>query len=138
MPIIRRDRYKRGDWNAISDQDGQKRKASDMRMQWDGLWVGRDEFDPKHPQLELRARPDNPARSPVRNAEPGNLVITPPYNPGIQTPVTDVLDSDLNEFEVTNTVLNSDGEEFQVAVTVLASDLESFVIFVAPASSDLV
>jgi len=77
MGVITRDYYKKGAWNAISDQDGQKRKSSDMVMQWDNLWVGRDEFDAKHPQLELRPRPDNPSRSPVRNIEPGNLVITP-------------------------------------------------------------
>ena len=77
MSIIRRDFYKKGAWNATSDQDGQKRKSTDMMMQWDNLWVGRDEFDPKHPQLELRPRPDNPSRTPVRNTEPGNLVLTP-------------------------------------------------------------
>ncbi len=83
MGIIRRDRYKRGSWNVISDQDGQKRKVEDMRMQWDGLFVGKEEFDPKHPQLELRPRPDNPARYPVRNTEPGNLVLPPFTNSDI-------------------------------------------------------
>ena len=73
MAIITHDFYKKGAWNAISDQDGQKRKSSDMRLQWDNLWVGVDEFDPKHPQLNLRPRPDNPSRSPIRNIEPGNL-----------------------------------------------------------------
>jgi len=77
MPIITKDYYKKGDWNAICDISGQKYKASDMRMQWDNAWVGRDEWSAKHPQLELRPRPDNPSRSPVRNIEPGNLVITP-------------------------------------------------------------
>ncbi len=46
-------------------------------MQWDGLLVLDDWFEPKQPQLELRPRPDNPARSPVRNVEPGNLVWPP-------------------------------------------------------------
>jgi hypothetical protein len=74
MGIIKRDTYKRGSWLVISDQDGQKRRIEDCRMQWDGLLVGIDEYDPKHPQLELRPRPDNPSRTPVRNIEPGNLV----------------------------------------------------------------
>lgn len=78
--IITRDYYKRGAWNAISDQDGQKRKSSDMVMQWDNLWVGKDEFDPKHPQLMLRPRPDQPARTPVRNIEPQTAPITPLTN----------------------------------------------------------
>ena len=73
--IIRRDRYKKGSWNVISDQDGQKRKIGDMRMQWDNLLVGKEEFDKKHPQLELRPRPDNPSRTPVRNTEPKNLAV---------------------------------------------------------------
>lgn len=77
MAIITRDYYKRGDWNAICDISGQKYKASDMKMQWDGVWCGKDEWSPKHPQLTLRPRPDNISRTPVRNTEPGNLVITP-------------------------------------------------------------
>jgi hypothetical protein len=75
--IIRREYYKKGDWNAVSDQDGQKRKASNMRMQWDNLWVGIDEFDPRHPQLDLRPRPDNPSVPIVRNIEPQTAPITP-------------------------------------------------------------
>jgi hypothetical protein len=77
MGIIRRDYYKRGSWNAISDLDGQKRKSSDMRMQWNNLWVGTEEWSPKQPQQDLRPRPDQPARSPVRNIEPQTAPITP-------------------------------------------------------------
>lgn len=75
--ITRRDYYKKGSYNAICDQSGQKAKSNNMKMQWDNLWVMADWWDPKHPQLELRPRPDNPSRSPVRNIEPGNLVLTP-------------------------------------------------------------
>lgn len=74
--VIRRDRYVRGQWNATSDRDGQKRKSSDMRLEWTGAWVGKEEWEPRHPQMILRPRVDRPARSPVRNTEPGNLVIT--------------------------------------------------------------
>jgi len=73
--IIRRDFYKRGACNAVSDCDGQKRKSSDMRMEWTGAWVGKEEWESKQPQLELRPRPDNPSRTPVRNTEPKNLVV---------------------------------------------------------------
>jgi hypothetical protein len=75
--IIRRDRYQKGTWNAVSDLDGMKRKASDMVMMWNNAWVGKEEFNPIQPQQTIRARPDNPARNPVRNIEPTNLVLTP-------------------------------------------------------------
>jgi len=75
--IIRRDTYTKGQWLAISDLDGQKRKSGDMRMQWNNLWVGKEEWSPKQPQQDLRPRPDNPARSPVRNIEPATAPITP-------------------------------------------------------------
>lgn len=77
MSIITRDYYKRGAWNAVSDLDGQKRKSSDMRMQWNNLWVGKEEWSPKQPQQDLRPRPDHPARSPVRNVEPQVAPVTP-------------------------------------------------------------
>ena len=75
MAIITKDYYKKGSWNAVSDLDGQKRKSTDMRMQWNSLWVGKEEWSPKQPQQELRPRPDNPARNPVRNIEPQNVVV---------------------------------------------------------------
>jgi len=75
--IIRRDWYKRGAWNAVSDLDGMKRKSSDMKMQWNNLWVGTEEWSPKQPQQEIKPRPDHPARTPVRNVEPQVAPITP-------------------------------------------------------------
>ena len=36
---------------AISDRSGQRYKYRDMRREWNGLLVGKDEFEPKHPQL---------------------------------------------------------------------------------------
>lgn len=77
MGIIRRDYYKKGTWNAVSDLDGQKRKACDMRMMWNGLFVGKEEWNPRQPQDFVRGRTDNTARAPVRNIEPGTAPITP-------------------------------------------------------------
>lgn len=77
MGIIRHDRYKRGSWNVISDLDGQKRKVEDCAMMWNGLFVGKEEWNPRQPQDLLRGRPDNPARSPVRNIEPQVAPLTP-------------------------------------------------------------
>lgn len=35
----------------ISDRSGFRYRYKDMRREWNGLLVGRDEYDPKHPQL---------------------------------------------------------------------------------------
>ena len=58
----------------ISDRSGFRYRLRDMRKEWNGLLVGKDEFEPKHPQLEpLRAVPDaqalrNPRPDPVAGA----------------------------------------------------------------------
>lgn len=49
-----------GDWNAICDVCGFKFKASQMLKRWDGLMVCRQDWEPRHPQLDLRVRPDIP------------------------------------------------------------------------------
>jgi hypothetical protein len=36
---------------AISDRSGQRYRYRDMRKEWNGLLVGPDEYEPKHPQL---------------------------------------------------------------------------------------
>jgi len=38
----------------ICDISGFRDKLKEMRMTWDGLMVGPDQFDPKHPQLDRR------------------------------------------------------------------------------------
>ena len=37
---------------AISDRSGFRYRKKDMRKEWNGLLVGNDEFEKKHPQLE--------------------------------------------------------------------------------------
>ena len=46
----RADYYKRGDWNAICDRCGAKYKASQLKMEWDNLWVCRECWEVRHPQ----------------------------------------------------------------------------------------
>ena len=41
---------------AISDRSGFGYKYKDMRREWNGLLVGRDEFEAKQPQLEPRSK----------------------------------------------------------------------------------
>ena len=49
---------KLGDYNAICDSCGRKFKASTMRKRWDGLFVCKEDFEYKHPQLSLKVRGD--------------------------------------------------------------------------------
>ena len=36
----------------ISDRSGFRYRLKNMRKEWNGLLVGKDEYEPKHPQLE--------------------------------------------------------------------------------------
>ena len=47
----------------ISDRSGFRYRLRDMRKEWNGLLVGKDEFETKHPQL----------RSPRTGADPQAL-----------------------------------------------------------------
>ena len=53
-------KYATGKWAyGISDRSGFRYRLRDMRKEWNGLLVGKDEWEAKQPQLEpLRARPD--------------------------------------------------------------------------------
>ena len=41
----------------ICDITGFRYKLKDMKKTWDGLLVGPDQFDPKHPQIMPRPAP---------------------------------------------------------------------------------
>lgn len=43
-----------------SDRSGMRYRYKDMRKEWNGLIVGKDEYEPKHPQLEPRKPPMEP------------------------------------------------------------------------------
>ena len=46
-------RFARGKFAlGISDRSGKQYKLNEMRKEWNGLVVGPDEYDPKHPQLD--------------------------------------------------------------------------------------
>lgn len=52
----------------ISDRSGFRYRLKDMRKEWNGLLVGKDEYEPKHPQLTPRpVRADAEA---LRNPRP--------------------------------------------------------------------
>ena len=44
----------------ISDRSGFRYKLLDMKKEWSGLLVGKDEFESKHPQLEPKYHPADP------------------------------------------------------------------------------
>lgn len=58
--------YKIGDWKMDSDYSGKTFLRSQMRKTWDGYWVHKDEWEPKHPQLSLKGVKDKQAVKPVR------------------------------------------------------------------------
>jgi len=49
---------KLGDYNVICDSCGCKFKASTMRKRWDGLFVCKEDFEVRHPQLSLKVHGD--------------------------------------------------------------------------------
>ena len=52
----RGNKFVMGDWNVISDYSGQKLKASQTMVTWEGYRVGAHEWEPKHPQLDIVGR----------------------------------------------------------------------------------
>ncbi len=40
----------------ISDRSGFRYRLKDMRKEWNGLLVGKDEFELKHPQLDPKPK----------------------------------------------------------------------------------
>lgn len=60
---------KLGDWNAVCDSCGRKFKASSMHKRWDGLFVCKEDYEPRHPQLSLRVRGDKQT-VPILRPEP--------------------------------------------------------------------
>ena len=75
-------KYATGKWAyGVSDRSGQRYRLHDMRKEWNGLLVGKDEWERKEPQLEpIRARPDPQALKnprPDRVEPPVAVILTP-------------------------------------------------------------
>ena len=49
-----------GNWNAQCFRCGMKRKASELRRQWQGYYVCPEHWEPRQPQDFVRAVPDQP------------------------------------------------------------------------------
>ena len=74
-PRGRADFLELGTWNAVCYRCGRKRKAADMRRQWQGYWVCKEEWEPRHPQDFVRAVSDE--QSPPWTQPPPGDVFAP-------------------------------------------------------------
>lgn len=50
--------YQPGGWNAQCFRCGFKRKAGELRRQWQGYWVCQEHWEPRHPQDFVKGIPD--------------------------------------------------------------------------------
>jgi len=50
-----------GSWNAVCYRCGAKRKAGELKRQWQGYYVCPEHWEPRHPQDFVRSAPDNPS-----------------------------------------------------------------------------
>lgn len=64
------DYYKPGDWNAYCARCGRKRKASELRRQWQGYYVCPEEWEPRQPQDFVRGITEHPTPPWVQDPAP--------------------------------------------------------------------
>lgn len=62
------------DFNRICDRTGFKVKACDTLMEWNGLIVCREDWEPRHPQDFVRGKRDN-QRVPHPRPEPDDVFL---------------------------------------------------------------
>jgi len=70
----RKNNYKKGDWNVICDVCGFKKRASEVRLRWDGLYVCQEDWETRHPQEFLRT-PKDDTSVPFTRPEPSDIEI---------------------------------------------------------------
>ena len=63
-----------GDFNVIDDLMSFKRKASECRLRWDNILVTREDWEPRHAQDFLRAKPDKQKVEQYGNSPLYNIV----------------------------------------------------------------
>jgi len=68
--------YKAGDYNVICDRCGFKKKASECKKEWTGLFVCSPCFDIRNPQDFVRAVADDQP-VPIARPEPTDTFIAP-------------------------------------------------------------
>lgn len=74
---MKKDRYIPGDHNIIDDMTGEKVKASQTRLRWDGVVMKAEDWEPRHPQDFLRNAKDRiKVDGPVRVADNTNFFVS--------------------------------------------------------------
>jgi len=61
--------YKKGDYKVYCDRTGFRVYASECKMQWDGLFVRKESWEPRQPQDFVKAKQDKQS---VPIARPGS------------------------------------------------------------------
>ena len=70
--------YIKGDYWMVCDRCGFNYRKSNMRETWDGLWVCEDDWEPRHPQLSVKAKQDDqrvPVARPDRSCVLGSTTV---------------------------------------------------------------
>jgi hypothetical protein len=73
--------YKKGDHLVVCDISGQTYYASECRMTWDGKYVYKDNWEPRHPQDFVRSKTDNQS-VPISRPRQEDQFIEVPYFTG--------------------------------------------------------
>lgn len=84
-----RDYYRKGDWNAICSVCGYKRKASEMKLRWDGVRVCREDWEIRQPQDFVRGVPDEQPTAWTQPESPDTFngsIVAPKTNIVVGTP----------------------------------------------------
>jgi len=68
--------YIKGDYWMICDRCGFAYRKSQMKETWDGLWVCEEDWEPKHPQLSVKAKHDDQRVPVVRNDKSSEIGTT--------------------------------------------------------------
>lgn len=71
---MRRNTWKKGDWLAICDRCGFTFYASELRREWTGLMVCKEDWEERHPQEKVIAKTDRQAPVWVRPEPPATFV----------------------------------------------------------------
>lgn len=74
MKTIRRKRSTPGSYRMVCDRSGQTFDASEMRREWNGLWVYKEYWEPRHPQDLIRGVADD-QRVPVSRPEADTVTL---------------------------------------------------------------
>lgn len=72
--------YKKGSYNAICYVCGFERKADEMKLRWDGVYVCKEDWEIRQPQDFVRGQPEE-QKLPWTQPEPQDVFVAPPSAP---------------------------------------------------------